>query len=129
MTEIMMTLGDYRFSVDTAAYDSLRRSDDFRWSSQDRIGAAPIQQYLGPGATTVELSGTIYPHYKGGLRQIERMRDEAWKGEPLWWTDGLGYTNGLWVIERIEETNSRPIANGAPRKIEFRLNLRKYGSL
>ena len=36
--------------------------------------------------------------------------------------------NGLWVIERIEETQTRQIVNGAPRRVEFRLNLRKYGS-
>ena len=128
MAEVMMALGDFRFSVNSAAYDSLRRSDEFRWASQDVIGREPALQYLGLGKTTVEMSGTIHPHYKGGLRQIDRMRTEARKGEPLRWTDALGNANGLWVIVRIEETQSRHLANGAPLKVEFRIELGRYGS-
>ena len=34
----LMVLGDYRFSIDTAAYDKLTRTAEYRWARRDRIG-------------------------------------------------------------------------------------------
>ena len=62
-----MALGSYRFSLATAAYDSLERTAAWRWPAQDVLGAHPVRQYVGPGEQTIGLSGTIYPHYKGLL--------------------------------------------------------------
>ena len=49
MLEVMMALGTYRFSLASAAYDSLSRSAAWRWPAQERIGAHPVRQYVGPG--------------------------------------------------------------------------------
>ena len=49
MPEIMMALGEFRFALDTAAYDRLRRSDTYRWQAQDRLGRRPAQQFTGHG--------------------------------------------------------------------------------
>lgn len=127
MADVMLALGGYRFSMNTAAYEKLTRSDTWRWIFQDRVGRRPAGQFLGPAKSEVELEGTILPHYKGGLGQIPAMRAEADKGEPLILADGHGNVWGKWVIERLQETQSRPIANGAPRKIDFRLTLSSYG--
>jgi phage protein U len=67
MLEVMMALGSYRFSLSTAAYDSLERTAAWRWPAQDVLGAHPVRQYVGPGEQTISVSGTIYPHYKGLL--------------------------------------------------------------
>ena len=67
MLEVMLALGSYRFSLSTAAYDRLSRQASWRWPSQDRLGAHPVRQYVGPGEQTIRLQGTIYPHYKGLL--------------------------------------------------------------
>ena len=67
MLEVMMALGTYRFGLSTAAYHSLQRSASWRWPEQERIGAAPVLQYTGPGSQTIRLAGTIHPHYKGLL--------------------------------------------------------------
>jgi hypothetical protein len=127
MSDVMLALGGYRFSMTTAAYQRLRRSDVWRWIFQDRIGRKPSAQFTGPGKSEVEIEGVIYPHYKGGLGQIPAMRAEADKGEPLLLADGYGNVWGQWVIERLDATETVPLANGAPRKIEFRLNLSTYG--
>jgi phage protein U len=126
-SEIMMALGEYRFSVSTAAYNDFRRNTAWRWASQQRLGRLPAKQYLGPGEDTIEMGGTIYPHYNGGLKQIDSMRDEAGKGEPLLLVDGLGNVWGKWCILSIEETRSRHLNNGAPLKQDFRLRLENYG--
>jgi len=126
-SEIMMALGEYRFSVSTAAYNDFRRNTAWRWASQQRMGRLPAKQYLGPGEDTIEMGGTIYPHYNGGLKQIDSMRDEAGKGEPLLLVDGLGNVWGKWCILSIEETRSHHLNNGAPLKQDFRVRLENYG--
>ncbi len=128
MTElVMMALGDYRFGLATAAYDEMRRVDEYRWQQQARLGRTPAQQFIGPGTTTIEFEGTIYPHFRGGLGQVDAMRVEAAKGEPLRLADAFGFNWGKFVIKRIEETRSRPMANGVPRKMTFRIELTAYG--
>nr|VFK12746.1 MAG: hypothetical protein BECKLFY1418C_GA0070996_100167 [Candidatus Kentron sp. LFY] len=123
----MMALGDYRFSVNEAAYQTLVHSSEYRWKSQERVGRLPAQQYVGPGTETVSLEGVIYPHYAGGIGQLDAMRLEANKGEPLMLVDGRGNVWQKWVITSIEETQSILFEDGTPRKVEFSLQLSRYG--
>jgi hypothetical protein len=123
----MMALGPYRFSIDAAAYQQLMRTTAYRWPAQERIGRRPALQFVGVGTETISLSGVIYPHYSGGLEQVESMRAIAAQGKPQQLVDGRGKIWGLWCIERIEETRTVFFANGDPRKMEFRLALSNYG--
>jgi hypothetical protein len=127
MTETMMALGPYRFSIDAAAYQQLMRTTAYRWPAQERIGRRPALQFVGTGTETVSLTGAIYPHYAGGLGQIDKMRAIAAQGNPQQLVDGRGKIWGLWCIERIEETRTVLFANGDPRKVEFRIALSNYG--
>ena len=128
MTNVMMCLGEYRFSLSTAAYQQLHRTAEFRWPSQERIGRLPARQFVGAGDDRIELDGSIYPEFKGGLNQINQLRETAGRGEPLRLVDGRGKNWGLWCIEQVEETKQVFFADGTPRKIEFRLSMVKYGS-
>ena len=127
MSETMMALGEFRFAVDTAAYQELRHSQSWRWQSQERLLRKPAQQFVGAGEETLDLSGVIYPHFQGGLQQIEKLRIQASKGEPLLLVDGLGFVWGLWVVIQIEEGQSFFQGNGQPLKQTFQLRLRRYG--
>ena len=123
----LLKLGAYAFSVSTAAYGELSRAQEYRWRRQDRVGRNPARQWLGPGDDTIDLRGTIYPAWRGGLGQLDAMRAEAAKGEPLRLVGGDGKVLGLWVITRIRETGSAHLAGGAPRKVEFQISLAFYG--
>lgn len=123
----MMTLGEFRFGLSTAAYQEFKRTTVYRWSSQDVFSRTPSMQYLGPGEDSISLAGVVYTHFKGGLKQINDMRNEALKGEALLLTDGLGNIHGEWVIKRIEEAQSHFIAKGAPRKQGFTMAISYYG--
>ena len=125
--EHMMALGEYRFMVSTAAYQEFTHTAEHRWAAQERIGRLPARQYIGPGQETVSLRGTLHPHFRGGLGQVGRMRAEAGTGEPLGMIDGTGRDWGQWVITRVEETRRVFEADGAPRRVEFRLELARYG--
>lgn len=124
---VMMGLGDYRFSLNTAAYQELSRSNSWRWPTVDRIGARPAAQYVGPGEETIRMSGKIYPYFSGGLGQLDAMRAEADKGVPLMLVDGTGQIWGKYVITQITEGQSTFFSNGKPRCIEFEVSLQAYG--
>lgn len=128
MINVMMKLGAFTFSVNTAAYDEFSRTSAFRWQGQERYGQFPAQQYTGPGEDTITLSGDIYPNYAGGLGQLNAMRFEAGKGMPLFLVDGRGFIWGKWVIKSVHESQTTFFADGVPRKQSFSLELTRYGN-
>lgn len=134
MDSVLMLLGGvdgFLFSTHTAAYQRLRRASRWRWTTQDRISRPPAHQYLGPGTDEQTLSGLLLPHYKGGLGQIDRLRELARHGRPLLLVAGYparGDILGYWYIRSTHETQSEFTAGGAPLKIDFRLTLVAYGA-
>ena len=127
MATTLLALGSYRFSVDTAAYQELTRTTEYRWPSQPRLGRRPARQFVGPGEDTIALRGVIYPHHQGGLGQLDDMRTEAEQGAPLQLVGGDGRVLGRWVVARIEETQPEHWSDGAPRRQDFVLELAYYG--
>lgn len=123
----MLALGAFRFGVNNASYQSLTRTARYRWNQQARIGRAPASQFLGPDAETISIEGVIYPHFKGGLRQVEGMRAVAGLGEPMMLVDGLGWVLQKWCITEVREDKRLFMADGAPREIRFGLSLVSYG--
>ena len=127
MANVMMGLGQFRFSVATAAWREFSHQAEYRWESQARLGRRPALQYLGPGDETKTLSGTIYPTYRGGLGQVGQMRAMAEQGEPMVLIDGRGAVHGKWCITSVTEKGSVPLSNGVPKRIDFELTLKRYG--
>jgi len=127
MTDVMMRLGDYSFSMDAATYQELRRVHEYRWVAQARFGRKDALQNTGPGPERITINGIIYPHFKGGLGQIDAMRSEADKGEPLILVDGTMKVWGKYAIRRIEEAQAVLNERGQPRKQSFQLELEAYG--
>lgn len=124
---VMMGLGTFRFGVNRASYQNLKRVAEYRWTHLDRIGRDPAAQFLGPGVQTVTMDGVIYPHFRGGLRQVEGMRLAARAGQPMMLVDGLGFVLDQWVVTRVDEAKGVFMADGAPRRIAFTLTLQSYG--
>lgn len=126
----MAKLGDYMFSLDTAAFQQLQRETAYRWAVLNRIGRAPARQFTGLGDDQITLNGVIYPHFRGGLGQLGLLRASAARGEPLALVYGFeraGQYCGRWVISKVHEGRTEFFQNGAPRKIEFSLQLEAYG--
>lgn len=126
----MAKLGDYQFCLDTAAFQQLQRTTEYRWATINRIGREPATQFTGKGEDTIELSGVIYPHFRGGLSQVSQMRQSADKGEPLamvYAFEQVGQYCGRWVIKSVREGRTEFMRDGTPRKMEFTLSLLAYG--
>ncbi len=135
MQQVMLVLGAFPFSIDTAAYQQFQRSTQYQWASQSRLGhrvlkrmgfGGPAYQYIGPGDETINLSGMIFPQYSGSKLNLLYLRSLASTGIALPLISVGGLILGRWIIDQIQETNSVFFADGSPRKIEFTLNLKRY---
>jgi phage protein U len=124
---IMLALGDYRFESNVNPYTTFARDIQYRWEALDVIATNPQYQYVGPGEYTVTIDGTVYPLCRGGIGQVDAMKQSADQGTPLRLVDGLGNVWGQWIITSVNETRSATFPDGLPRKIEFNLELKYYG--
>lgn len=130
MRTYMARLGSFSFGIDTAAFQELQRVSTYRWQAQNRIGRKPAQQNTGQGADTINLTGVIYPHWRGGLGQIETLRALAAAGEPLaliYAFETIGQYCGRWCVTEIRDTRTVFFDDGTPRKIDFDIALVEYG--
>ncbi len=123
---IMMILGSFQFSINSAAYQDLTRSTEYRWTAQDVFGVLPRLQFTGAGADSVTLEGSIFPEYRGGLGQLDRMRALAGTGKPQRMIDGNGKILGRYVIERVQEKQTIFAALGVPKRQDFTLQLKRF---
>lgn len=117
----------YYFNLDTAAFDSLRRSTEFRWASQERLSRRPAQQGVGMGDEKITLKGQILPGFKGGLKQLDTLRTIGGRLQPLTLTTGYGDVLGTWCLKSVDEDQSALMQGGIPRKQEFTLEFIRYG--
>ena len=128
MPTVMMMLGVFRFSIDTAAYDEQFRTQDWEWAEQARVGGYPSLQFTGQSTELRQFKGIILPSFRGGLAQIELMRAQAQLALPLPLVTGTGFVLGFWVIVHIAHTETIFWPDGIPRKIEFNIQIKRYGS-
>ncbi|KAA0014440.1 phage tail protein [Billgrantia pellis] len=123
MAEVMMRLGEFSFSIDTAAYQQLMRVTRYRWSRQSRVGTHDALQFTGYGGDQITLTGKIYPGWRGGAGQIREMRAQAAQGKPMMLVDGNGYIHGRWAVESVEEQADIFAPAGVPRRQQFTLQM------
>ena len=117
----------YYFNLDTAAFDELSRSTEFRWASQERLSRRPAQQAVGMGEEKLTLKGTIYPGFKGGLKQLDTLRTIGGRLQPLTLTTGYGEVIGTWCLKSINEEQGALLHGGIPCKQVFTLEFTRYG--
>ncbi|AQX20258.1 MULTISPECIES: phage tail protein [unclassified Bartonella] len=123
---MMLALGDFIFSVNTAAYQELEMTYDVPWVEQGRLGSKAAFQLPAIANAEYSLSGVIYPNFKGSYGQLDRLRSMAHVGPHLL-VSGKGKIFGKFVILSLDEKQSFFHKNGDPRKQEFTLQLREYG--
>ena len=117
----------FYFNLDTAAFDELKRSSEYRWTSQERLSRRPAQQAVGMGEERITLSGSIFGGFKGGIKQLDTLRSIGAQLQPLGLTTGYGDVLGNWCLKNIEEEQSALLQGGIPRKQGFTLEFVRYG--
>jgi uncharacterized protein len=128
MNEVMMIYGGFPFSLPTVPYQALVRQSGWSWPEQQLVGTAPAMQFTGPTAEKIELTGTLAPGFTGGRPSIEALRQLGNLGKPLPLVSGQGLFLGMWVMESLEEGQDIHFADGTPRRMSFKLGLKKQAS-
>lgn len=122
---MMMALGMFVFSLETLAYQEFQRQTEWRHGSTSRIGTNPASQFLGKGDDTITLPGVLLPALAGTPLSLDTLRLMADTGKAWPLVEGTGKIYGAWVITAMSETRTLFFQDGAARKIEFTINLKR----
>ena len=122
---MMMILGYFVFSRLTVPFQQKQHDMVWRHPSHNRVGARPVSQFLGAGDETMVLSGVLLPEITGGELSLEALRKMADTGKAYPLIDGRGTVHGHFVIEKISKGGSELFGDGAARRIEFSLELKR----
>ncbi len=123
---VMMILGMFVFSINTTAFDNLKRSTAWRHASTTRIGARAAHQFLGVDEETITIAGTTYMEIAAtGRVSLEALEAMANTGKRYTLIGGDLKIYGDYVIESLETTRTEFFPDGAARKIEFTLQLKR----
>lgn len=127
--DVLLSLGSgsdaFVFSVQGAAFDSLRRVSGFRWAKVDRPGRLPVRQSMGAEDDSITLVGSIVTE-RSGYGHLSALRALMAKGEPVFLCDSAGSAHGQWCIESVEETQTLHHSDGLPRRQAFSVKLSVY---
>ncbi|MCS6241360.1 phage tail protein [Shewanella baltica] len=122
---MMMTLGFFVFSRLTVPYQTSQHDMVWRHPTNSRVGARPSAQFLGVGDETLTLSGVLMPEITGGELSLDALRKMADTGKAYPLIEGRGTVTGFFVIEKISKGRSEFFSDGAARKIEFTIELKR----
>ncbi|MBR8055655.1 phage tail protein [Burkholderia vietnamiensis] len=121
---MMMSLGQFVFSLPTLAYQELHRRTSWKHASTSRVGGRNARQFTGPGDDAITLSGWFAPDQGiGKASSLTDLRTMADDGDAYALVDGTGTVYGAFVIEGLDEGQALHMKDGTPRRIEFTLNL------
>lgn len=121
----LLALGLFVFSMDSLPFSELQRRTDWRHAKNERHGARPASQFLGPGEDKVTLSGALVPEIAGSYSSLNRLREMAGSGDAWPLVDGAGTVLGTFRIIAVDERQSAHVAGGFARKIEFGIDLER----
>lgn len=136
--DVMMALGEFRFSISGPQYQTLQTSMGWRWAKKDRFKRKPGMQYHGPDANTKTLAIAVYPDVARDLAVMGRLKAMGDTGRPVRliaggsrWVAGVvvpaGTDLGLWVVNKLEVGEQYFMADGTPLEIRGTLTLTEYG--
>lgn len=126
MARPLFQLGSFQFDLPNGVPQTLDRTAEYRWESQDRLLRDPAVQFIGPGGQEITLDGQLFPGFSGRQSTMETLRELAAKGQPQMLTDGLGRVFGKWAIRGVREGLSTFAPGGGARQIAFTISLVRY---
>lgn len=121
----MMAVGYFVFNLHTIPYQNQQHHITWRHPTNSRVGARPSSQFIGPGDETMTLSGTLVPEITGGRVSLDLLRKMADTGKAYPLIDGSGQYYGIFTIEDMTTTKTEFFSDGAARKIEFSVQLKR----
>ena len=121
---MILSLGQFVFSVDTLTFNELQRSRNWSFASNDIAQGRPQYQFTGAGEETISIPFLIYQEHGFGNRQsVDDLAEMADTGAGYVLIDGSGYIYGVFAIDSIDDNRSFLTINGVPRKVDGTLKL------
>ncbi|QXB91604.1 phage tail protein [Providencia rettgeri] len=121
----MAALGLFVFQLNTTPYQMMQINQKYRYGVNNRVGKRPAVQFIGIDNDDITLSGTLLPSLTGGRLSLLVLEQMAETGRAWSLIDGTGNIYGMYVIEEITQSKSEFFVDGAPRKIDFTLKLKR----
>lgn len=124
---MQFTLGAFIFSLNTVTPNSVTRSTNSRWASNNGVGkeVRPSYQAIGLGEDVITFDGVVYPECfslgsEVSLEGLRWMMDD----QTGWYLiRGDGLVVGVYKIDNLEETHTYLNQDGTARKIAFSIKL------
>ena len=121
---MILSLGQFVFSVDTLTFNELQRSRSWSFANNDIAQGRPQYQFTGVGEETISIPFLIYQEHGFGNRQsVDDLAEMADTGAGYVLIDGSGYIYGVFAIDSIDDNRSFLTINGVPRKVDGTLKL------
>ena len=121
---MILSLGQFVFSVDTLTFNELQRSRSWSFANNDIAQGRPQYQFTGVGEETISIPFLIYQEHGFGNRQsVDDLAEMADTGAGYVLIDGTGYIYGIFAIDSIDDNRSFLTINGVPRKVDGTLKL------
>ncbi|GLK49603.1 hypothetical protein GCM10017620_25760 [Brevundimonas intermedia] len=122
---MLLALGMFDFSIDTALFNQLQRRRNWRHPSGDRVGARAASQYAGPGDDIIVLGGLLAPGQIGHAEALDDIALMAKAGSAYPLLDGEGYVYGAYVITDLDETKRNFLVDGQALMVDFTITLKR----
>ena len=122
----MAVVGMFVFTQKTIPFQTLDRESNWRHPTNSVVGGMPKTQFTGKDGEKITISGRLMPEITGGRFSIKMLELMADSGGSFPLIDGATFEIVVFfVIESLSETRSEMFGDGAPRAIDFTLNLKR----
>lgn len=128
MPRVMLSLGDFSFSIDTVSYSALSREMEWRWAEQNRAGRQDLLHYTGKSGRSVTLEGEALSLMPTGdpMASLDELISLSDAAEPLLLVSSAGDIFGWWVVRRYSDNASSFVPGGGVRHKTFTLTIQHY---
>lgn len=121
---MILSLGQFVFSVDTLTYNELQRSRSWDFASNSIAQGRDQYQFTGVGEETISIPFLIYQeHGFGTIQSVDDLAEMADTGAGYVLIDGTGYIYGVFSIKSIDDNRSYISLNGVAKKVDGTLKL------
>lgn len=122
----LMSLGLFVFMRQTVPYQETSREMNWNHPTNNVVGKIPRAQFTGKAGETLTISGTLMPEITGSTLSLLALELMAEKGEAYPLIDGATFLiKGWFVIESISQQSTAFFGDGAPRRIDFSMTLKR----
>lgn len=125
---MLAALGLFVFELPSLPFAEATHRREWRHERAGRVGVRDASQYVGPGDELVTLNGVLAPGVVGSYGAIDTIVEMGDSGDVFEFVDGTGRVWGSFVIVGLDTRRRHLMIDGAPRMIDFAIDLRRVSS-